>query len=124
MTVERFNGFARRGQDLDFHRGMSAYDRYFGDDGMPHRNLAELSEPPFLALELKCGAIGTKGGVRTDADARALDPWDETIGGLYAVGNVAAHPISFGYCGAGSTLGPAMTMARAAGVAAGSAVRR
>jgi 3-oxosteroid 1-dehydrogenase len=123
-TIDRFNGFARDGRDADFRRGDSAYDRYFGDDSQPHPNLGPISEPPFVALELQCGAIGTKGGVVTDVDARALDPWGEPIEGLYAVGNVAAHPIAFGYCGAGSTLGPGMTMARAAGRAVGRLVRR
>ncbi len=30
-TVERFNGFTRSGVDLDYRRGESAYDRYYGD---------------------------------------------------------------------------------------------
>lgn len=121
-TVERFNGFARAGVDADFHRGETVYDRYLGDHTLPHPNLEPLTEPPFVAIELQCGAIGTKGGVRTDVDARALDPWGEPIEGLYAVGNVSAHPIAFGYLGAGSTLGPAMTMARAAGLAVAGAL--
>lgn len=114
-TVERFNGFARAGRDEDFFRGESTYDRYFGDEEQPHPNLGEIAEPPFVALELECGAIGTKGGILTDVDGQALDPFEESIPGLFAAGNVAAHPIAFGYCGAGSTLGPGMTMARAAG---------
>jgi succinate dehydrogenase/fumarate reductase flavoprotein subunit len=62
-----------------------------------------------------CGAFGTRGGVRTDEFGRALTPFSEPIPGLFAAGNNAAHPIPFGYMGAGSTLGPGMTMAYAAG---------
>jgi 4-oxocyclohexanecarboxylate 2-dehydrogenase len=49
------------------------------------------------------------------ADGRALDPFGEVIPGLLAVGNNSAHPSAFGYAGAGSTLGPGMTMAYVAG---------
>jgi 3-oxosteroid 1-dehydrogenase len=121
-TVARFNGFAGEGCDPDFFRGESVYDRYFGDEMMPHPNLAPLVEPPFFALQIHCGAIGTKGGIRTDVEGRALDPWGAAIEGLFAVGNVSAHPIAFGYLGAGTTLGPSMTMALAAGRAAAQAV--
>ena len=123
-TVERFNAMARAGKDEDFHRGESVYDKYFGDHNQPHPNLGPLTEGPFVALELECGAIGTKGGITTDVNGRALDPWGEPVEGLHAVGNVAAHPIAFGYCGAGSTLGPGMTMGRAAGRAASALVSR
>lgn len=117
-TVERFNAHARVGTDPDFHRGEAAYDRYLGDAQAEHPNLAPLENPPFVALELTCGAFGTRGGIRTDEVGQALTPFDEPIPGLFAVGNNAAHPIAFGYMGAGATLGPGMTMAFAAGEAA------
>ena len=99
----------------DFHRGEHRYDRYLGDGDAPHPNLAPLVAAPFAAAGSDCGAFGTRGGVRTDEFGRALTPFSEPIPRLFAVGNNAAHPIPFGYMGAGSTLGPGMTMAYAAG---------
>jgi succinate dehydrogenase/fumarate reductase flavoprotein subunit len=114
-TVDRFNAHAREGRDPDFRRGESAYEHYLGDASATHPNLAPLEQSPFVAIEVRAGAIGTKGGIRTDAQGRALDPFGEVIPGLFAVGNNSAHPVAFGYAGAGSTLGPGMTMAYVAG---------
>ena len=64
-TVERFNGFARSGVDEDFHRGESAYDRYYGDPtNKPNPNLGEISHGPFYAAKMVPGDLGTKGGIR------------------------------------------------------------
>jgi 3-oxosteroid 1-dehydrogenase len=122
-TVERFNGFARSGEDLDFGRGDSAQDRYYTvrADG-PNPNLAEIAKPPFYAVEMWPGDLGTKGGLRTDEHARVLRESGEVIPGLYATGNCSAAVMGHSYPGAGGTIGPAMTFGfRAAEHAVGDA---
>ncbi|CRK59603.1 3-oxosteroid 1-dehydrogenase [Alloactinosynnema sp. L-07] len=108
-TVERFNGFARSGRDEDFHRGESAYDRYYGDPRVkPNPCLGELGKPPFYAVRIVPGDLGTKGGLRTDTRARVLRGDGTHIPGLYAAGNASAAVMGHTYAGPGATLGPAM----------------
>ena len=71
-TVARFNEFAAAGRDEDFGRGDSAYDRYYGDPRLANPNLAPLARPPFYAVKIVPGDLGTKGGLRTDERARVL----------------------------------------------------
>jgi 3-oxosteroid 1-dehydrogenase len=109
-TVARFNGFALAGVDGDFHRGDSAYDRYYGDPRhRPNPNLAPLERPPFYAVKVVPGDLGTKGGLRTDERARVLRSDGTPIPGLYAAGNTSAAVMGRSYAGAGATIGPAMT---------------
>ena len=109
-TVARFGEFARSGRDEDFHRGDSAYDRYYSDPRRrPNPCLAPLAEPPFYAVKIVPGDLGTKGGLRTDARARVLRPDGTPIAGLYAAGNASAAVMGHSYAGAGATIGPAMT---------------
>jgi 3-oxosteroid 1-dehydrogenase len=108
-TAERFNEFARNGVDEDFHRGESAYDHYYGDRSYKNPNLGEVQEPPFYALPIVPGDLGTKGGLLTDEDARVLRSDGSAIEGLYATGNVSAAVMGRDYAGPGATLGPAMT---------------
>ncbi|MBW0090167.1 FAD-dependent oxidoreductase [Pseudonocardia sp. KRD-184] len=122
-TLERFNAGARAGLDPEFHRGESAYDRYWGDQHAPHPALGPVETPPFYAVQVVSGVIGTKGGVVTDGDGRALDSFGDPVPGLYAAGNTTAHPMGPGYPGAGATLGPGSTMAYAAGLAAAARLR-
>jgi 3-oxosteroid 1-dehydrogenase len=110
QTVARFNEFARGGRDEDFHRGDSAYDRYYGDPRCrPNPNLAPLEKAPFYAVKIVPGDIGTKGGLRTDGRARVLRTDGTLIPGLYAAGNASASVMGHSYAGAGATIGPAMT---------------
>lgn len=109
-TMLRFNGFAFSGRDLDFRRGDSAYDHYFTDPAVsPNSCLAPLLLPPFYALKIVPGDLGTKGGMVTDTHARVLTPGGAIIPGLYAAGNASSPVMGRSYAGAGSTLGPAMT---------------
>ncbi|RMI04841.1 FAD-binding protein [Cellulomonas triticagri] len=107
-TVQRFNGFARSGVDGDFGRGNSAYDRYYGDPTVhPNPNLGPLERGPFTAFQVVIGDLGTKGGVVTDVDGRALREDGSVIDGLYAAGNCSASVMGRTYPGPGSTIGPA-----------------
>jgi 3-oxosteroid 1-dehydrogenase len=109
-TVTRFNEFAAAGRDEEFGRGDSAYDRYYGDPRCrPNPNLAPLAKPPFYAVKLVPGDLGTKGGLRTDECARVLREDGTAIPGLYAAGNASASVMGHSYAGAGATIGPAMT---------------
>lgn len=108
-TVSRFNGFARRGRDEDFGRGETLSDRYYSDPAVsPNPCLAPLETPPFYAVKVYPGDLGTKGGIVTDRDARALDVSGQPIPGLYAAGNCSASVMGETYPGAGGTIGPAM----------------
>jgi 3-oxosteroid 1-dehydrogenase len=109
-TVARFNGFAGTGRDEDFHRGDSAYDKYYGDPrNRPNPCLAALVKPPFYAVKIVPGDLGTKGGLRTDKAARVLREDGSVIPGLYAAGNASAAVMGRTYAGPGATIGPAMT---------------
>ena len=108
-TVARFNEFAAAGRDEDFGRGDSAYDRYYGDPRLANPNLAPLARPPFYAVKIVPGDLGTKGGLRTDERARVLRPDGTAIEGLFAAGNASAAVMGHSYAGAGATIGPAMT---------------
>ena len=77
--------------DEDFHRGQSAYDRYYSDPtNKPNPSLGELTHSPYYAVKMVPGDLGTKGGVRTDVHGRALRDDGTVIDGLYAAGNVGA----------------------------------
>ena len=105
-TVERFNGFCRTGKDLDFRRGDKAYDRVFTDPSIkPNPCLGEIAQPPFYAIEVFPGDVGTYGGLVTDQFARVLRDDGSVISGLYATGNSTASVTGKSYPGAGASIG-------------------
>ena len=109
-TIARFNEHALRGEDPDYQRGRSAQDRYYGDPRVkPNCALGPVETPPFYAVRIYPGDLGTKGGLRTDEDSRVLRGDGRPIPGLFAAGNSTASIMGRSYPGAGGTIGPALT---------------
>lgn len=115
-TIARFNEHARKGEDPEFGKGSTPYNLYLGDPGhKPNPCVGPLETPPFYALKIYPGDIGTFAGLRTDEFARVVDQAGQPIAGLYAVGADNGNVFGGGYPGGGSTLGPAMTFGYIAG---------
>jgi 3-oxosteroid 1-dehydrogenase len=106
-----------KGHDDDFGRGDNAFDLFHGDPefGGPRKTLGPVEQPPFYAVRLHNGLLGTNGGPAIDEWARVIDVWGDPIPGLYAAGNAAGTAFGLLYAGPGSTLGPCVTWGFAAG---------
>lgn len=112
QTVANMNGYAKTGVDSEYARGGNDYDRMFGDPSVtPNPCLGPIDKPPFYAIPVNLGDLGTKGGLKADARGRVLDGDDRPIPNLYAAGNNSGSPFGNRYPGAGGTIGPAMTFA-------------
>ncbi len=113
QTVAVFNTMAASGNDTEFRRGGSTYQRANGDPTWPGANptMGALSEPPFYAVQLYPGDIGAATGFLTDAHARALDAQGAAIPGLYACGNDMHSVMGGVYPAPGITLGPGLVFA-------------
>ncbi len=117
-TVARWNSASAAGRDEEFGRGDSVHDRWWGDPAAgpgPAATLGPLDTPPFYAVQVYSGVLGTKGGPRTDGNGQVLDVDGEPIPGLYAAGNAMASAMGMTYGGAGGTLGPAVVFGYLAG---------
>lgn len=108
-TVKRFNGYAETGVDEEFGRGTDEFDTNFVFvDHEPNKALVPLVNGPFYAAKFVLSDLGTKGGVVTDAAARALREDGTPIPGLYATSNASASLFGAYYPGPGAPLGSAM----------------
>jgi 3-oxosteroid 1-dehydrogenase len=110
QTIDNMNRYAADGKDPEFGKGDDVFQRYYADPRItPNPCLAPIVKPPFYALAVTPGEIGTKGGLMTDERARVLREDGSVIDGLYAIGNCSAAVMGRTYAGPGATLGPAMT---------------
>jgi succinate dehydrogenase/fumarate reductase flavoprotein subunit len=114
-TVETFNRHAALGVDPDFQRGESSYNRAMGDPTASHPNLAPLATPPFYAVEIFTGDLGSARGLVTNGSAEVLGNGRAVIPGLYAVGSDMNSVTAGEYAGPGVTLGPGLTFGYVAG---------
>jgi succinate dehydrogenase/fumarate reductase flavoprotein subunit len=115
-TVAEFNRHARAGEDPEFGRGSTPFNRYGGDPAVgPNPSLGPLEKGPFYAVRIVPGSFGTFAGLATDARARVLDADGAPILGLYAVGNDQASVMGGHYPAGGINIGPAMAFGYVAG---------
>ena len=106
-TVDRYNDHARRGEDPDFRRhevGLMAPGR-----------VAPIEQPPFYAVEIHPGALGTNGGPQIDRDGQVRRSGGGVVEGLYAAGNTAANVFGWAYPSGGGTIGNGMVFGFRAG---------
>ncbi|MFJ1257741.1 FAD-dependent oxidoreductase [Cupriavidus sp. CuC1] len=110
QTVREYNAGAQYGEDRQFGRGITSFNRYLGDpDHKPNPCVAPIAQGPFYALQVVMGDLGTFDGIATNVEGAVLREDGRAIAGLYAVGNDRASIMGGNYPGAGITLGPIMT---------------
>ena len=108
-TIEKLRVYAQNGKDEEYGRGDTTYDRFYGDPtAKPNPCLAPIERPPYYAVELFPGDLGTKGGLVTDKHARVLRADGSAIDGLFSTGNNSASVMGNTYAGPGGTIGPAI----------------
>lgn len=110
-TVHRYNRLALEGQDADFAKGETPYNRIQGDaaTGNPNPCMAPITRGPFYAVRVVPGSLGTFAGLKVNTHAQVLDAQGQPIAGLYAGGNDMTSMMGGHYPSGGITLGPAMT---------------
>lgn len=109
QTIRDYNLHAAKGEDPEFGRGETAYNRSLGDpEHKPNPCVAPLETGPFYAVKVVMGDLGTFAGLRCNENAQVLGE-DGPIPGLYAAGNDAASIMGGAYPGGGITIGPALT---------------
>lgn len=116
-TIARFNTAALRGEDPDFGRGRTPFNRYGGDPAIgPNPSLAPVERGPFHAVRVVPGSFGTFAGLTVDARARVLTEQGAIVPGLRAVGNDQSSVMRGFYPAGGINLGPALTFGHLVGL--------
>jgi succinate dehydrogenase/fumarate reductase flavoprotein subunit len=109
-TVQEFNKHAVKGEDPEFGKGSTSYNRSLGDPNhKPNPCVAPVAKGPFYAVRLYVGDLGTFAGLKTNEYAQVVNDDGKPIKGLYSAGNDAASIMGGNYPGGGITLGPALT---------------
>ena len=123
-TIQRFNGFASGGRDLDFKRGERQVELLFNGSvapspSAPNPTMFPIADRgPYYAALLTGGNLDTKGGPKTNVAGQVVDDQDKPIAGLYGVGNCVASASARAYWAGGATIGPILAFSYLAAAAA------
>ena len=90
-TIERYNQFAKAGEDPEFHRGGTEYGRNSGDASVTPTPCVRALEGELYAIEILLATVGTNNGLVYDANGQVLHVRGRPIPGLYAAGNAGAN---------------------------------
>jgi FAD binding domain len=117
-TVRQQNLYAQSGEDNEFGKGSTGFDRHNGDPRhSPNPCVGPIATAPFYAMAAYPSTLGSSVGLRTDADGRVLDKSGEPIAGLFACGSDMASIMRGHYPGPGINLGPALVFGYRAAMA-------
>ena len=109
-TVREYNQGAVDGNDQQYGRGSTLFNRYLADpDNQPNPCVAPLVRGPFYAVKVVMGDLGTFDGIQTTVVGEVKKRDGSLIKGLYAVGNDRSSIMGGKYPAAGITHGPNMT---------------
>jgi succinate dehydrogenase/fumarate reductase flavoprotein subunit len=117
-SVASNNRYAQTGDDSDFGKGSTEFDRNNGDpQHAPNPCIGPIGTPPYYAMPVYPSALGSSIGLKADGDGRVLAAQGKPIPGLFACGNDMASIMRGTYPGPGITLGPALVFAYRAAMA-------
>ncbi|WP_433737247.1 FAD-dependent oxidoreductase [Pseudomonas putida] len=109
-TVSEYNRHAHAGEDPQFGRGSTPYNRKQGDAlQRPNPCVAPIEQGPFYAVKVQPGCFGTFAGLQVNEHAQVLDNAGQPIAGLYAAGGDMASIMGGHYPAGGINIGPALT---------------
>jgi succinate dehydrogenase/fumarate reductase flavoprotein subunit len=110
QTLDDYNRHAHNGEDPQFGRGATPYNRKQGDPAnLPNPCVAPIETGPFYAVKVQPGCFGTFAGLKVNPHAQVLDANQQSIAGLYAAGGDMASIMGGHYPAGGINLGPALT---------------
>jgi succinate dehydrogenase/fumarate reductase flavoprotein subunit len=109
-TMSDYNRHARNGEDPQFGRGSTPYNRKQGDASQhPNPCVAPIEQGPFYAVKVQPGCFGTFAGLKVNPHAQVLNGAGQPIEGLYAAGGDMASIMGGHYPAGGINIGPALT---------------
>lgn len=112
--VTRFNQFATKGVDEEFHRGETAskvcWDTPRRQNDFPNKTLHPIDTTKLRALVLGLSTLDTRGGPRTTEHGQIYKKYEsnQVINGLYGAGNCVKSFAKHSYPASGVTIASAM----------------